>query len=614
MTAFNNAYNEKIELTEEQERCLNYHLGDKTLMIKGYAGAGKSVVLQTTALKYINMYPEGRREHKIGVFTFTNALTETTRELLDANAGGKDVFTSTLDKYLMDVYKAMGGPYRKMYWGQIRQDNIKQALSIHAGKYGEHRFHKLPLEFWEAEIDWMKGMNVTADNMEYYLALPRRGRGSSVRMSAADRVTAFQIFSAYCEVNDKKKCGDWSDYAIFINKKMKAYSEAKAKGEQVSHPIPKELRFDMIMVDEAQDLSLAQMLAIMGLYNKAMIIAMDAHQRIYAANWTAKQLGIETQTQWLKKSMRNTIEIDALAESLRQKNETIIGAENKERRAIPVRTGDKPIIYGFKDSAEEKAFVINQVKTWLSESNEIRIGLIAATKKQVDKYSAWCADADIYHEIIKKDSTFSMKTPGVKILNAYNAKGLEFIRVIIPEFNEGNFPFRIKAEDPEEEEVLLAQFRSLAYVAMTRAQETLFITTSGKRPSRFIKEMDSNLYESRGTTGGNAYNGGRTAGSYTRTTQASGSVAGRTSTTSSGMTSQANTTDLKSFFESKGFQCVDKRSVTGGSLWVIGSRTELAPIVREAKNIFGDLGNNNFAEHGGKATGRQPAWFMTSNK
>ena len=39
-----NTEHEKITLTKEQESCLNY-AGDKTLLVKGIAGGGKSVVL-----------------------------------------------------------------------------------------------------------------------------------------------------------------------------------------------------------------------------------------------------------------------------------------------------------------------------------------------------------------------------------------------------------------------------------------------------------------------------------------------------------------------------------------------------------------------------------------
>lgn len=620
MATFNNAYDETFTLTEEQERCLNYHLGEKTLMVKGYAGAGKSVVVQTTALKYVNMYPAEKRAHKIGIFTYTNALTSTTRELLEANEGGKDIYTSTLNRYLMDVYKAMGGPTKKMYGGEIREGNIRQALDMHKTKYGLHRFHSLDLQFWADEIDWMKGMNVSADDLDYYLTIARKGRGTSVRMSAADRVTAFQIFTFYCQVNEKKGCGDWADHPLYINKKLKEYEQAKACGESVKYPIPDEMLFDMIFIDEAQDLTLSQMLAAMGLYRKAMIIAMDAHQRIYAANWTPRQLGIETQTQWLKKSLRNTVEIDALAESLRKHNDDLVS--DNERRAIPERKGDKPVVVALSDAAEEKTFVMRQIKTWLSESSKIRVAIICATNKQVARYKAWCLDEDIYCEEISKESTFSMRTPGLKILNAYNAKGLEFFRVIIPEFNEGYFPFKIRATDPEEIDAVLTQFRSLAYVAMTRAQETLVISYHGNNPSRFIAEMDSSLYEKKGSahkapsSTGATYSTSSSSSSY----RAPSYSAPTRSATSNTQRTHVTANDFKvsdglmKFFQSKGFECIDKRGMTGGSLWVVGSRAELAPVINEAKKLFGDLGSNNFAPNGGKATGRRPAWFMTSTK
>ena len=38
---FHDAYGQEIELTSEQTACLKY-TGNRTLMVKGYAGAGKS--------------------------------------------------------------------------------------------------------------------------------------------------------------------------------------------------------------------------------------------------------------------------------------------------------------------------------------------------------------------------------------------------------------------------------------------------------------------------------------------------------------------------------------------------------------------------------------------
>ena len=115
--SFKNVYGQEIELTDEQERCLNYHDESRTQMIKGYAGAGKSLVLQQLAICFLNRYPENDRDNKVAIVTYTNTLVENTRQILDKN-GGDRIVTSTLNKYLMDVYYAMGGPYRKMYDGK----------------------------------------------------------------------------------------------------------------------------------------------------------------------------------------------------------------------------------------------------------------------------------------------------------------------------------------------------------------------------------------------------------------------------------------------------------------------------------------------------------------
>lgn len=72
-----------------------------------------------------------------------------------------------------------------------RERNVKKALSSHQTKYGKHRFHDVDPNFWLGEFDWMKEMNVWTDDLDYYLTLPRKGRGSKVRLSASDRVTAY---------------------------------------------------------------------------------------------------------------------------------------------------------------------------------------------------------------------------------------------------------------------------------------------------------------------------------------------------------------------------------------------------------------------------------------
>ena len=49
------AYHQEIELTDEQQACLKYS-GERTLMVKGLAGAGKSLVLMEFARKLLAKY------------------------------------------------------------------------------------------------------------------------------------------------------------------------------------------------------------------------------------------------------------------------------------------------------------------------------------------------------------------------------------------------------------------------------------------------------------------------------------------------------------------------------------------------------------------------------
>lgn len=138
------------------------------------------------------------------------------------------------------------------------------------------------------------------------------------------------------------------------------------------------------------------------------------------------------------------------------------------------------------------------VKAYLKQKSNISIGIIAGRNLQIKTYAAWMTDAGIPHEIIQRDTTFSMAKPGVKIVNVFNAKGLEFTRVIIPQFIEGNFPYRFQSDDEEEMQAFLAKSRNLIYVGMTRAKYSLDIVYSGDNGSRFIGEMDETLYESSG--------------------------------------------------------------------------------------------------------------------
>ncbi|MCE3022620.1 DNA helicase PcrA [Staphylococcus pasteuri] len=93
---------------------------------------------------------------------------------------------------------------------------------------------------------------------------------------------------------------------------------------------------------------------------------------------------------------------------------------------------------------------------------------------------------------------------GVTLMTMHSAKGLEFPIVFIMGMEESLFPHirAIKSDDDHEME----EERRICYVAITRAEETLYITNATTRmlfgrsqsnmPSRFLKEIPENLMES----------------------------------------------------------------------------------------------------------------------
>lgn len=482
-----NVYQEKITWTREQESCLNY-TGNRTLMVKGIAGAGKSLVIQALAKQLLAGY-EADKKNKVAIFTFSNTLNSATKEFLKINGEQEDYITvTTLTSYISFVYHSIGAPKIRIYteplYSKLKKEAVQEALEIHKKQNGEHRFHNLDLQFWAEEFDWMKDMNVSVNDMDYYLTLPRKGRGGKVRMTSADRFTAFQIFTYYDDVMKKKEMGDWIDQSLYLIRN--------------SSKIPDELKFDHILIDEAQDLSFAQMMAAMMLFRKDMIVAMDMNQRIFDKQWTPKMLGIETTTKKLTKSMRTTKQIDNLAESIRKKNDGLLDADDQAIRVIPEKEGPLPHLVHLEDAASEKKYVTEQVKAYLKQNSKISIGIIASKNIQMKTYASWMTDAGIPHEMIEKNSTFSMSKPGVKIVNVYNAKGLEFSRVIIPQFMEGNFPYYCQSDDEEEMQLFFAKCRNLVYVGMTRAQFSLVITYHGENGSRFIGEFEPQDYKAVG--------------------------------------------------------------------------------------------------------------------
>ena len=137
-----------------------------------------------------------------------------------------------------------------------------------------------------------------------------------------------------------------------------------------------------------------------------------------------------------------------------------------------------------------KELVSNAVEYSESHENADLAGFLeeAALVSDIDNYDAG-ADA-------------------VVLMTVHSAKGLEFPVVFLPGMEEGLFPGMQTLHDPKE----LEEERRLAYVALTRAKEKIYIShvrermlfghTQYNQPSRFVKEIPEELISDETEQGG----------------------------------------------------------------------------------------------------------------
>jgi DNA helicase-2/ATP-dependent DNA helicase PcrA len=90
------------------------------------------------------------------------------------------------------------------------------------------------------------------------------------------------------------------------------------------------------------------------------------------------------------------------------------------------------------------------------------------------------AELDRRHEA---ESTAAID--GVNLLTYHRAKGLEWDAVYLPALDEGLLPIRQAKEDVE-----VAEERRLLYVGITRARRFLALSSSSRRPSRFLAALE----------------------------------------------------------------------------------------------------------------------------
>ncbi len=155
------------------------------------------------------------------------------------------------------------------------------------------------------------------------------------------------------------------------------------------------------------------------------------------------------------------------------------------------RTGYKQMLI---DAGEQEAERLENLEEFISNVIEYQQNTEEPSLTGFLEENALVADVDRYDE----------NADAVVLMTIHSAKGLEFPVVFLPGLEDGIFPGMQSILDPSE----LEEERRLAYVAITRAKERLFIThtkcrllygrTQYNPKSRFVEEIPSALIEEEG--------------------------------------------------------------------------------------------------------------------
>ena len=458
-----------IFLHPAQKQMVEKDYGGPT-RVSGSAGTGKTIVALHRAVFLSRSNPDARVLLTTFSTTLANALRIRMRRLISNTPRvGERLECIALNEIGLRLYEAKNGRTR------IASDtDVAKIMKEASADVPDHKF---PLSFliteWKDVVDaWQ------LNSWEEYRDAKRLGRKS--RLPEKQRVILWSIFE---KVRTKLQAKKLLTCAEVFTKLTAHFAKSK------------KLPFDYVVVDEAQDVSIAQLqfLAALGSGRKnGLFFAGDLGQRIFQQPFSWKSLGVDIRgrSRTLRINYRTSHQIRMQADRLLGKEITDVDGNVEERRGIvSVFNGPKPAIMVYDSQKKEIDAVAKWIKEQISDVMPHEIGVFVRSEAQLPRAQAAIEKSKVPFCIL--DDKVETESGHVSISTMHLAKGLEFRAVCVMACDDNVVPLQERIEmagdDAELEEVYNTE-RHLLYVACTRARENLLIT-SGDSPSEFLDDL-----------------------------------------------------------------------------------------------------------------------------
>jgi superfamily I DNA/RNA helicase len=440
--------------------------------ISGSAGTGKTIV----ALHRVNQLLRQKDDVRVLLTSFSeplaNALTEKLYRLLRDDPRLADrVDIVALDAIGLRLYAALQFGKPKLLDDAL----LRERMQVAAQSVPEHKF-RLPFlvsEWLEMVDSWQ------IETGEAYRDVKRLGR--KIRLSDAQRETIWQIFSRLHE-----------DLQTLNVTTMARVFTQLARHYETTDKWP----FDYIVVDEAQDLSIAQIrfLAALGAGRlDALFFTGDIGQRIFqpAFSWKALGIDIRGRSSTLKINYRTSHQIRRLADRLLTPE--ISDADgNVERRlhTVSVFNGVAPVVCMEKTPAAEIAAAADWLQAQIKKGIKAQeIGVFVRSAREIERATSALSATQIPFVVL--DQRILLQDGMAVVSTMHLAKGLEFRVVAVMACDEDVLPLSERianiVDESDLQEVQETE-RHLFYVACTRARDALFIS-SGEGHSEFLDDL-----------------------------------------------------------------------------------------------------------------------------
>ncbi len=439
--------------------------------VAGSAGTGKTIV----ALHRAAHLAGHNRQSRILLTTFSDTLSNALRAKLRRLLHHEPRLGENIEVYSIN---AIGRRLYELQFGApniVSEQVLRAKLAEAAKEIGGHKFsqHFLWTEWAEVVDAWQ------LYTWEHYRDVRRLGR--KTRLPEPQRAVLWSIFD---RVRSRLKTDDFITAAGMFRRLAERLAKAKRPP------------FDFAVIDEAQDVSVAQLrfLAALGSGKpNSLFFAGDLGQRIFQQPFSWKALGVDIRgrSRTLHINYRTSHQIRTQADRLLGPEVSDVDGVTEERiGTISVFNGPAPEIRVLKNPDDES----QTVGDWLRDRNKQglvpnEIGVFVRSPAELDRARAAVEKSGLSFTVL--DEKMETTDGYVSICTMHLAKGLEFRAVVVMACEDEVIPLQQRietaADDSDLEEVYNTE-RHLLYVACTRARDHLLLT-SVEPSSEFLDDL-----------------------------------------------------------------------------------------------------------------------------